>query len=165
MPVSLVVKKVWNRLDSTPSAKPEPVSATGDLDHVVADSLGRCDKLALRRGGHRLQRVAEQVDQHLLDLHAVDEHEVMRVVEFELQIDALFPRAGEAERAGFLDQLGDAFNTLLRFAAGDEIAQPADDLPGAQCLFGGAVHRAFDLRPVRVARLPTAAAANPSCSC
>ena len=37
--------------------------------------------------------------------------------------------------------LVDALDPLLALAAGDEIAQPADDLAGAQRLLGGLVER------------------------
>ena len=89
----------------------------------------------------------------------------MPAVELEPQVDALFARPGEAERAGFLDQFGDAFNALFQFAARDEIAQPADDLAGAQRLLGGAVQRALDLVAVRVGASRRAAGASPSYNC
>ena len=62
------------------------------------------------------------------------------------KLHALLAGAGETERAGLLDQLGKTFDALLGFAARDEIAKPADDLPGADRLLGSAVQRAFDFR-------------------
>ena len=47
-----------------------------DLDHVVRDAGVGDDELAPRRLRHRFQRVAEQIDQHLLDLHPVGEDEI-----------------------------------------------------------------------------------------
>ena len=111
-------------------------SATGRLDAI---------KFAPWRMRHRLQRIAEQVDQNLLDLDPIDQHQIVLRVEIEAKLDALFAGAGEAERAGFLDQLGEAFDALFGFAARDEIAQPPDDLAGAKRLLGGAIQRAFDL--------------------
>ena len=49
--------------------------------------------------------------------------------------------ADQRQRARFLDQLLQAFHPLVALAAGDEIAQAADDLAGAQRLFGRLVHR------------------------
>ena len=58
----------------------------------------------MRRDGHRFQRIAEQVDQNLLNLDPVGQHQIARRVEFEAQKHALFAGAGEPERAGLLDQ-------------------------------------------------------------
>ena len=46
--------------------------------------------------------------------------------------------------------LREAFDALLDLAARDEIAQPADDLAGAQRLLGGAIQRPLDLRRVGI---------------
>ena len=138
----------------------------GDLDHVVGrPGTLDDDQLAARRLRHRLERVAEQIDQHLLDLDPVDQHQSCARVEIEAQLHALLAGAGEAERAGLLDQLGEAFDALLGFAARDEIAQPPDDLAGAQRLLGGAVHRALDLSACWDRCCRSAAGASPSCSC
>ena len=75
----------------------------------------------------------------LLHLHAVGEHQVDLRFELELHADAAVLDAYQRQGAGFLDQLGDAFHAPLAFAARDEIAQPADDLPGAHGLVGGLV--------------------------
>ena len=49
--------------------------------------------------------------------------------------------ADQRERAGLLDQLGQALDVPLALAAGHELAQAADDLPGAQGLLGRLVDR------------------------
>ena len=54
------------------------------------------------------------------------------------------------QRRRLLDQLGDAFDAPFRFAAQHEVAQAADDLAGADRLFGGAVERGLDLGGVGV---------------
>ena len=114
---------------------------------------------------HRLERVAKQIDQHLLDLDPVHQHQIVLRVQVEPKLHALLAGAGETERAGFLDQLGKAFDALLGFAPRHEIAKPPDDLPGADRLFGGAVQRAFNLRRCWDRRWRSADGANPSCSC
>ena len=57
----------------------------------------------MRRDGHRFQRIAEQVDQDLLNLDPVGKHQVARRVQVEAQKHALFAGAGEPERAGLFD--------------------------------------------------------------
>ena len=99
---------------------------------------------------HGLERIAKQIDQHLLDLDPVYQHLIVLRIEVEAKLNALLAGAGEAERAGFLDQFGKAFDAFLGFAPGHEIAQPPDDLPGADRLFGGAVQRAFNFWGVRI---------------
>jgi hypothetical protein len=58
----------------------------------------------VRRDRHRFQRVAEQVDQDLLNLDPVGKHQVAGRIQVEAQEHALFAGAAEPERAGFFDQ-------------------------------------------------------------
>jgi hypothetical protein len=44
----------------------------------------------VRRDGHRFQRIAEQVDQDLLNLDPVGKHQIARRVQVEAQKHALF---------------------------------------------------------------------------
>ena len=60
-------------------------------------------------------------------------------------------RGNERERAGLRDQLLDAFDPLLGFAACHEVAQTLDDLPGSKRLLGSLVHRVHDHRRAFVA--------------
>ena len=94
--------------------------------------------------GHRLDGIAHQVEKDLLYLDLVGKDEVGVGVEGEPHADAVLLRADQGKRARLLDQLGDALDALLAFPAADEVAQPPDDLPGAQRLFGGALHRLGD---------------------
>ena len=55
-------------------------------------------------------------------------------------------RGNERERAGLRDQLLDAFDPLLGFAARHEVAQALDHLPGSNRLIGSLVHRLHDDR-------------------
>ena len=81
-----------------------------------------------RRVLHGLDRVAHQVEQDLLDLHLVDQHQVDLRVEVEADAHAMLLGADQGQRAGLLDQLRQALDPPLGLAAGDELAQPADDL-------------------------------------
>jgi hypothetical protein len=56
------------------------------------------------RDSHRFQRIAEQVDQDLLNLDPVGKHEVACRVQVEAQEHTLFAGAAEPKRAGFFDQ-------------------------------------------------------------
>ena len=121
-----------------------------DFDHVVGDpGIGR-DQLPPRALRHRFERVAEQVDQDLLNLHPVGQHQIGLRIQIEAKLDVLFARSGKSERSRLLDQLRQAFDALFGFAARNEVAKPADDLTGAKRLLGGAVHGIFDLRLVGV---------------
>src|SRR5215510_9087222 len=119
------------------------VSGVGhaDGDHAVLAGSGGHDELAPGRLLHGLDRVAHEVEQHLLDLHLVGEHKLDRRIELELDAYAVILRADQGQGAGLLDQLAEILDAALGLAAGDEIAQPADDLPGAQRLFPRLVHR------------------------
>ena len=150
IPASLVVKNGWNRLARTASGRPWPVSAT--TISTMPSATGPLDTTSSRRGefGHRLHRVAHQVDQHLLDLDAVGDDAVAGRVERESQLQALLARADQSQRRRLLDQLGDALDAPFGLAAQHEVAQAADDLAGADRLLGGAVERGLDLVGVRV---------------
>ena len=89
----------------------------------------------------RLDGVAHQVEQHLLDLHLVGQHQVAARIELEADPDAVLLGADQRQRARLLDQLGEALDPPLALAAAHEIAQAADDLAGAQRLLGGLVER------------------------
>ena len=66
-------------------------------------------------------------------------------IQIEAKLHALLTGAGETERAGFLDQFGNAFDAFLGFSPCHEIAKAPDDLSGADGLLGSTVQRAFDL--------------------
>src|SRR5262245_38562402 len=111
-----------------------------DGDHVVVGGCGCNHELAPLRCLHRIDGIAQQIDQDLLDLHLVRQYEVDRRVELESDADALILGSDQCQGAGFLDQLLDAFDASLAFAARNEIAQTSDDLSGPQGLLRGLVH-------------------------
>ena len=83
---------------------------------------------------------------------------------FEAHPHAFVLGADQRERARLLDQLLGVFHAPLAFAPGDEIAQPADDLAGAQRLFGGLVHGLAQHAAPFVGAALRAAGASLSCS-
>ena len=129
---------------------PGPVSAT-QTSTMFAVRPARDQQFPARRLFHGLDRIADQVQQHLLDLHLVDQDEIVRRIDLKSYSHAMFLRAHQRERARLFDQFLDAFDAPLAFAARDEIAQSADDLAGAQRLLGGLLHCVADhdstLRP------------------
>ena len=149
----------------TSSGIPGPVSN-------IAISIMSSAALALEaissrcgRVGHGVECVSKQVDQNLLDLDPINQHLIVLRVEIEAKLDALFAGAGKPERARFFNQLGKAFNALLRFSARNEVAKTPNDLPGPQRLFGGTIQGSLNLRSVRIGDCQPATGANPSCNC
>ena len=139
MPPGLDVTNGWNNCSAMASLIPEPVSSTLTRHGLVA---GRADRqVADRAVDHRVDRVADEVDQHLLDLDAVDEHQVGAGIERKLHVDLVLARADQRQGIGLVDQPLQAFDVPLGLSMAHEIAQPADDLAGADRLLGGLVHR------------------------
>ncbi len=119
---------------------PGPVSVT--TTSTVSSSISTVEIVSspARRFLHRLDRIAHQVQHHLLNLDLVDEHESGAAIEAKRDAHAGFLDPDQRQRARLLDQLREAFDVPLGIAAGHELAHPADDLARAQSLVG----RAFD---------------------
>src|SRR3984957_1008740 len=111
----------------------------GDLDHVVIESPRRQGHLPRFLIGHRLERISDQVDDHLLDLNAVPQYNPGAVIEFKPQTDLLRSDATHYEGTGFLDQRSKRLRSLFRLAPADQLAEAADYFAGPQRLPGGLV--------------------------
>ena len=72
-----------------------------DLDEAVVGRRGRDCQRANRTVDHGVDRVADQVDEHLLNLDAVDEDQIGVGIELNLDIDSMLARADQRERIGF----------------------------------------------------------------
>ena len=158
-----MVTNGWNSCSATSVGDARAGVGDGDLDHVVGERA--CvETTSSRRSAvvHRLDGVADQVEQHLLDLDPVGEHQIGARIELEADPDAVLLGADQGQRARLLDQLGEALDPPLALAAADEIAQAADDLAGAQRLLGRLVERVAHHRRALVGRLSRAGAASPS---
>src|SRR5262245_57060664 len=107
-----------------------------DRDHSIAGAFRRHEKLAPLYLGHRLDGVAHQVEQDLLDLHLVGQDPIGARIELESHAYALLFGSDQGQRARLLDQLAEALDAPLALAAGNEIAQPPDNPPGTQRLPG-----------------------------
>ena len=123
---------------------PGPVSATDTSTMPSPDGLLDTKQFSPLALDDRFDGISKQIEQHLLDLHLVGQDQVVRRIDLKAHPDAVLLRPNEGEGARFLDQLVDAFDAPLALATRDEIAQPADDLAGAQRLLGRLVHGAAD---------------------
>ena len=114
------------------------------------------DMESLRTGGliHRLDRVAHQVHQRLLDLDRVREDLVFGVVQAEQDFDARILGRGRDEFAGALNEIVKAaLLNLVGLGARDELAKVRDDLPRPMQLRRGLVESFLDRRPGRLGLL------------
>ncbi len=84
--------------------EPGPGIRHRDFDHVVRDLGVRGAKLPLLRLRHRLQGVAEQIDQNLLNLDPIHQDQIDLRVHIEAKLYVLFSGAGQPERARLLNQ-------------------------------------------------------------
>ena len=76
MPCRFVVTNGWNSRDATSGEMPQPVSATSTTTILSSAGLVETLQLAAFGGLHGLQSVAQQIEQHLLNLDLVDKNEV-----------------------------------------------------------------------------------------
>src|SRR6516162_900837 len=126
----------------------DPGSGIGhaDGDHIVVGGCGGDDELASLRRLHGLDRISQQIEQHLLNLHLVDKDRIDGWVELKPHTNVLILGSDQRQGARFLNEPFDAFHPTLAVAPTHEFAQATDDLPRAQSLIAGLVqsiaHRA-----------------------
>src|SRR6516162_2531288 len=114
--------------------------AHADDDHVVVAGCRGDNKLATLRGFHGLDGIAQQVQQHLLDLHLVDQNEIDGRVELKPDTHALILGSDQRQGAGLLNEFPDAFHPTLAVATPHEFAQATDNLSRAQSLIACLVY-------------------------
>src|SRR5215813_54316 len=119
---------------------PGPGVGHADGDHIVVAGRGGNDELASLRRLHRLDGISQQVEQHLLNLHFVDEHEIDGRVELKPDTNTLILGSDQRQGARFLNEPLDAFHPALAVTPRHEFAQATDDLPCAQSLIARLVH-------------------------
>ena len=106
----------------------ETAAGVGDAYFHGAVVVRACSDLeftALAGLDHDLDGIADQVDQNLLDLDAVRQNRVGIGSEPEGYGDTVLPGADQGQRAGVLDQLGQALGAAVAVATGHELTQPA----------------------------------------
>src|SRR5262245_53932079 len=138
--VALVGDKGLEELRHQFRRDPGPRVGHTDGDHGVVAGCGGNDELASLRRRHRLDRIAQQIQQNLLDLHLVDEDEIDGGIELKPHTHPLILGPDQRQGAGLLNELLDAFDPTLAVAPPDEFAQATDDLSRAQRLIAGLVH-------------------------
>src|SRR4029450_8990423 len=123
--------------------------ATSGIAHDQLDggagASDRLDRKLARRavaGAHRLEPVANQVEDHLLELDGVDLHLERRVTEREAQRDALLARLDLGEVNRVADEHVQVRAPASRLGVADELADAAEDLAGPQRLVGDRVDHA-----------------------
>ena len=102
----------------------DPRSGIGDADFGHAVLGGRCRNNQFADGFvlHRLDRVANEVEQNLLNLNLVRQHIVEPRSEGKTYAHALVLGADQRQRARFFDKLLDVLDAPFALAAGHEIA-------------------------------------------
>src|SRR5258706_15905542 len=83
---------------------------------------------------HRLDGIADEIYEHLLDLNLVDRDSSQRRIEFEIDFDISLSGADQAESNRLLHDFVEAFARAHGLPLLDEIAQAPDDLAGASRL-------------------------------
>ena len=118
MPWRLVVTNGWKSWAVISGADAGTGIGDGDFDHVVGRRRGRDDKFAALGILHRLDGIAHQIEQDLLNLHLVGQHEVDARIELEAHAHAFVLGADQRERARLLDELLDALPRAARSRRG-----------------------------------------------
>src|SRR6516162_2371440 len=119
---------------------PGPGVGHADRDHIVVAGCRGNNELASLRRRHGLDRISQQVEQHLLNLHLVDEDQVDGRVKLKPDTNALILGSDQRQGAGLLNEFPDAFHPTLAVAPPHEFAQATDDLSRAQSLIARLVH-------------------------
>ena len=104
----------------------------------------------MRAALHGFDRIADQVEENLLNLHLLHEDGARPRIEAENGFNTLLLGADKGQGAGFFDELIDALRPPLRLAARHEFAQAADDLACAQRLVRGLGQGIVNLLRVRM---------------
>jgi len=88
MPEDFVVMNGWNSFSRTCSDRPGPLSGHADLHQAIGRQHRFDGQLAATAVVHRLNRITDQIQQHLLNLHLVDKHQRQTGCEVHCQMDA-----------------------------------------------------------------------------
>jgi hypothetical protein len=121
-----------------------------DLDHAFVQQNRFNHELLLRTSVHGFDRIADQIEENLLNLHLFNEDGARPRIEAEDRFNTLLLGADKGQGARFLNELVDALGPPLHLAARNELAQAADDLASAQRLVRGLGQSIVNLLRVRV---------------
>ena len=104
----------------------------------------------LGRLGHRVDRVAHEIQHHLLQLDRIGVDRRQRLLAFESQADVVQACVGLGQRAQVLEQARAVDRLALDLAVLDEVAQPPDHLAGPQRLRVDLLERGEHVAGVRL---------------
>ena len=124
-----------------------------DLNEAIARRSGRNAQSPHRTVLHGLDRVANEVEYHLLDRDAIDQDAVDRRIELDLPRDPTLAHANHSQRARLVHDALEALDPPLALAPRDKVAQPPDDLAGAHRLLRAILHRLADDRQGLLVRI------------
>src|SRR5690606_3220917 len=124
-----------------------------DLTWAGALRLQRDDPLVTLETGQGIDGIADQIDDHLVNLHLVDQHLRQPRRQLRVHRDALVARADDREPARLLDHAVDVLARTLGLTGGHEAAQSVDDLAAAARLADRLVHQLADLLRLGLASL------------
>ena len=142
MPCCLVVTKGWNSWPRPPARAPARYPRRSPRHRRRRRAAWRSPARAWRCLVHGLDGVADQVEQHLLDLDAVGQHQIGASGRSRKRPGRRSPSRRPGRACSPPRSAWRRFSIApLAFAAGHELAQAADDLAGAQRLVGGLVDR------------------------
>ncbi len=128
-----------------------PLVAHDDLGFVRADAHGAEHDPSSRgrQVAERFHRVAQQVEHHLLDLHAIDDGGQGAAVDVELQAHVVLPHVARGQIHRFARDVVQILAPLFGLAIADEVAQTPDHLAGPQGLVGDLLQRVLHGRDHR----------------
>ena len=128
-PSGLVVVNGAAARSATPGSKPGPLSRTSMATASPSREPRHHDAAIVPPGiAERLGGVAQQIDQHLLDLHGVDADRRQIARDAHLHLDALPVELRAAIGDGGVDQVADLRRARFAMAQANEVAQPPHDL-------------------------------------
>ena len=104
---------------------------------------------AVVRAFDRVEGIAQQVQQDLLDVHAVRAHRRESGLVLDLDANASPPPLVVHEREHLFDRLAEAEGLASALVLSHETAQPGEDLAGAGPLLGDPAERVLDQRGLR----------------
>src|SRR5579875_1546549 len=108
-----------------------------DFHRAAGVQRGSDLEFALLAALHRLDRIADQIDEDLLQLDFVDRHRRQLRGDLQSHSDAAVAHANQSKGAGFFDQLADRLDAPFAFAFAHKFTQSAHDFHRAPHLARG----------------------------
>src|SRR5579872_1941111 len=114
----------------------------------LAVALGVNREFATARRFHRLNGVSNQVKRDLLNLDLVDDDIWKLAIAAQRYPNALLSCTHQRKGGGLLEKRGRIFQRMVRFALGDKLPQPLDDVAGAKSLIRASIECVTNPGPI-----------------